>query len=1168
MECTRCQAENPPTARFCMQCGAALPVPCPHCGAALPPNAKFCMQCGQPLHAEAAQVDELPTSGERRIATVVLADVKGSTALAERIDTETWVEIMRGVFQVLDVEIYRYGGQIDQYRGDGLVAFFGVPTAHEDDAERAVLAALAMQEAIRRYAVKLQEQVDASGAPIELQLRVGVNTGEVVVASVGDQRWHSEDTAMGRAVALAARMETAAAPGTVLVTEHTYRLVAPLFEWEALGEIAVKGIREPVAVYRPLAHRPAAGKGRGIPGLESPLVGRDAELSALQGAVERLRAGVGGIVTLVGEAGLGKSRLIAELRKVTVGARRAQMGSGDVAIQWAEGRCLSYAGGVAYSLWLDLLPGLLGAAPDAGPLTLRDALHEWARAFCADCLDDVYPYLGRMLSLPLEEHAQDLLCGLQAEGLREKTFRAAETLLVREAGRGPLILICEDLHWADPTSLALLERILTLPDRIPLLLICVLRPETGHGCWQIRETAARAYRHRHLDLWLGPLSRDEGAALVGNLLRVEDLPTALRERVLAYGEGNPFYVEEILRSLIDRQAIAYDEGAGRWHATQDAVEIAIPGTLHGVLADRIDRLPEEARRVLQVAAVIGRIFPERVLAAVTPVSSLPEGAGSQVSLEAQLLILQRAQLIRERARLPEREYAFKHYLTHEAAYASLLRRERRACHRQAAEALERLYPERIEQQLGALAHHWERAGYVQKASAYLHRAAEQAAAQFANAEAVAYLSRALELVDEDDLAERYRLLRAREGVLDLQGAREAQRDDLDALDALASALADPTRQADVALVQAHYAARTQDYDAAAAAARRAVGYAQDAQDAARQAAAHREVGRALRYLLEDEPAWKELERALLLARAAGVRQVEADTLHELGALSWESASSDDSWAEQLHICREIGDRQREGRALRDLGLLQRARGQYTKAIASFEESLRVCQATGNWRDEGWALHCLGLVYGELGDSASARTYAERAAAIHWATGDHLGMAWVHWILARACTQEGDHAGAREQLAQMPEGQLEARRLCLSADVSWSQGDVDRAKREYEETLRLTGAASSERPEKAALCGLAAIALVEGNAIEAQRYTARLLTDLGERPRPRVFRPHLVCYRVLRANGDPRADGILEQAYRMLQERAGKIEEETLRRSYLENVAAHREIATAWQSAHR
>jgi class 3 adenylate cyclase len=313
--CTRCEADNPPGARFCMRCGAALPVRCPHCGALLPPDARFCTQCGQPVRAGAAQPDEAPSAGERRLATVVMADVKGSTALAERIDTETWVEIMHGVFQVLDVEVYRYGGQIDQYRGDGLVAFFGVPIAHEDDPERAVRAALAMQEAIERYAAAVEEKHRTQGDPITLQLRIGVNTGEVVVASVGDRRWHTEDTAMGRAVALAARMETAAAPGTVLVTEHTYRLVAPLFEWEALGQTAVKGVSQPLSVYRPLAAKAVAGKIRGIEGLESPIVGRDAEIRALEGAIARLQSGMGGIVTVVGDAGIGKSRLVAEIRK-------------------------------------------------------------------------------------------------------------------------------------------------------------------------------------------------------------------------------------------------------------------------------------------------------------------------------------------------------------------------------------------------------------------------------------------------------------------------------------------------------------------------------------------------------------------------------------------------------------------------------------------------------------------------------------------------------------------------------------------------------------------------------------------------------------------------------------------------------------------------------------
>ncbi len=671
-----------------------------------------------------------PTSelqGERRLATVILADVKGSTNLVERIGTEAWVEIMNRVFQILGSEIYRFGGEVDQFRGDGLVAFFGATTAHEDDPERAVLSALAMQEAIHRYAAELAEREG-----IELLLRVGVNTGEVIAASVGDVSQHREDTAMGEAIALAARMESAAEPGTVLVSEHTYRLVQSLFEWQPLGKIIVKGVSQPVTVYRPLAAKAVVGKLRGIAGLTSPLVGRRAEFYALQEAANSLRAGVGGIVTVVGEAGIGKSRLVAELC-------RRELGAEGEALQWVEGRCLSYGTTIAYLLWLDVLRGLLWVTVEDSPVAVRNVLEERVRALCPERFDDVYPYLGRLLSLPLESDEETMLRGLGAEGLKVGTFRAVETLVECTAQQQPLVVVCEDLHWADPTSLELLEQLLALTDHAPLLPVCVFRPETEHGCWRIKETAARRYRHRHTDLRLDPLSAAEIKTLVGNLLRVEDLPQEFRGRILSHAEGNPFYVEEIIRSLIDSGAVVHDETTGRWQATGDIADITIPDTLHGVLMARIDRLQSETKRVLQLASVIGRVFFHRVLAAI---------AREKREIDAHLLTLQREQMIRERARIPELEYIFKHQLTQEAAYNGLLKKDRRIYHRQVAEALEQLYPERIEEQVGLLAHHWERAEEPEKAIAYLLRAGDQARLAYANEEAIGYYHRALALLDE------------------------------------------------------------------------------------------------------------------------------------------------------------------------------------------------------------------------------------------------------------------------------------------------------------------------------------------------------------------------------------------------------------------------------------
>jgi class 3 adenylate cyclase/predicted ATPase len=679
----------------------------------------------------------------------MFADVKGSTALAGQIDTEDWVEIMRHALQIMSAEIRRYGGEIDRYEGDGLVAFFGLSTTHEDDAERAVLAALAMQEGIKRYAEELAEEQG-----IELLLRVGLSSGEVIATYVGEARQHGEATAMGRTVALAARLEPAAEPGTVLVGENTYRLVERCFEWQSMGGIAAKGYSEPVAAYRPLKHRATPGKGRGIEGLESPLVGRDGELMALGKALDSLKRGVGGVVTVTGEAGIGKSRLVAELRKQITGQH----------MQWAEGRCLSYGGSIAYQLWLDMVHGLLGIAPDAPPAAVRTALEEWVQASCPDCYEGVYPYMARLLSLSLDERMEAALRGLGAEGLKAYTFRALETLVKRAAGRRPLVLACEDLHWADPTSLELLQQLLPLTDRVPLLILGVFRPERRHGCWRIIETAARDYAHCHTDVRLVPLSPAQSEVLVGNLLssssavdatrRVEDLLGKLRSGVLDRAEGNPFFVEEILRSLIDDGIIGHDEMAGQWYATRDLFDTPIPDTLHGVLSARIDRLESETRRILQLAAVIGRIFSYPVLAAIaSPPTTTAEAVRRQGSdwesdgLLAHLVTLERAQLVRERARLPEREYIFKHHLVQEAAYNGLLKRERRIYHRQVAEALELLYPERIEERVELLAHHWEQAGKAEKAIHYLHRAGDKAVQQSTYQEGRAHLTRALALLE-------------------------------------------------------------------------------------------------------------------------------------------------------------------------------------------------------------------------------------------------------------------------------------------------------------------------------------------------------------------------------------------------------------------------------------
>jgi ABC-type oligopeptide transport system substrate-binding subunit len=414
-------------------------------------------------------------------------------------------------------------------------------------------------------------------------------------------------------------------------------------------------------------------------------------------------------------------------------------------LNWVEGRCLSYGSSIAYLLWLDVLRGLLGVTVEDPPVAVRDALWEGVESLCSNSFQSVYPYLGRLMSLPLTPEDEAPLQNLEGEKLKAGTFGAVETLIEGAASDRPLVLVCEDMHWADPTSMELLEQLLALTDRAPLLFICVFRPEKEHDSWGIKEIATRLYGHRHTDLWLDPLTASESEALVGNLLGLEGLPPKLKWRILSHAEGNPFYVEEIIRSLIDDGAIVRDEVTGRWQATREVADIAIPDTLHGVLMARIDRLQEEAKRILQLAAVIGRIFLYRVLAAI---------AREERELDGHLLTLQREEMIRERARLPELEYIFKHQLTREAAYNGLLKRERRVFHRRVAEALEGLFPERMEEQVGLLAHHWERAGEAGKATEYLLRAGDQARLAYAHQEAIDYYRRALKFLREQGEYER------------------------------------------------------------------------------------------------------------------------------------------------------------------------------------------------------------------------------------------------------------------------------------------------------------------------------------------------------------------------------------------------------------------------------
>jgi hypothetical protein len=496
--------------------------------------------------------------------------------------------------------VFRYEGTIAQLQGDAMLAFFGAPVAHEDDPDRAVRAALEMVERTDEFARQLKA---AHG--IDFRIRAGLNTGPVIVGNVGsDLRY--EYTALGDAVNVAARVQTAAEPGSVLVTAQTQRFIAGAFDFEDLGEVEVKGKAEPIRLYRVLGVRAEPARARGLEtiGLSSPLVGRAVELDTLRGLFEVVRAGRGRLAVILGEPGIGKSRLLAELR-TAIGATGE-----DASVAWVEGRCVSYGRTIPYHLAYDGVRSLLGL-PQAGSEQMpRAALDERLRVLLGDEADDVAAYFAHLLAMPLSAQEADRV-QLDPETLQFRYVAAISRVVRQIAEQRPLVIVCEDIHWADPASVEVMLKLLPLLTPQPILTLFCGRAETDAPGWKLVAQPRLVLGDALTEIRLQPLSEGDSRELVANLLEIESLPESVRSTILTRSEGNPFFVEEVIRMLIGRGAIV--RSGERWMANETITGIEIPDTLHGLLLARIDQLPDAAKRSLRVASVIGRQFPVRVL---------------------------------------------------------------------------------------------------------------------------------------------------------------------------------------------------------------------------------------------------------------------------------------------------------------------------------------------------------------------------------------------------------------------------------------------------------------------------------------------------------------------------------------------------------------------------
>ena len=695
---------------------------CARCGTSTDASHAFCPTCGAPLRALGVSLQvpaDLPEAEERRLVTVLFADLSGSTTLAERLDPEELRQILARLFEALSTVVRRYDGTVDKYAGDAVMAVFGAPLAHEDDAGRAVAAALGMRSAVLQLSAEL-----AKSHGIELALRIGVNTGDVVAGPLSGGG-PAAYTIVGDTVNTAQRLQAAASPGEILIGAKTRDLVAHAFATEAVVPVRAKGKSVPINAYRVLRPRERAALGPTTEerlvsrGLGSAWVGRTEQLEIINAAIARVAEGRGATLYIVGDAGLGKSRLLLKARRRASG------------VLWLEGRSLSISRAIGYWPFLEMLRMWAGLSQEEDERSAYGKLRDAVGASLGTEADSVLPYLATLLDLPVPDDLVDRIRYLDAEATGRQVFRSFRLLIEAIARERPLVLVLEDWHWADTSSVELVRHLIPLVTTVPLVLCFAARPDSAAPGDQIRADLA-AVRGRHREVELSPLTAQESDELVRSLLGLERLPAQLRDLVLRQAEGNPFYVEEIVQALIDMGAIAQADGG--WQVTARVDHVTIPDSIEGVIVARVDRLQGEVKEILRIAAVVGRSFLHRIL------SSLAE---AQRELDRHLGTLQHLELIREKTRLPDLEYIFKHALVQEAVYEGISLRRRRNLHRQVAASVETLFGERLEEFYGLLAYHYARAEDWSKAQDYLFKAAEQAERVAADTEALEHYRSAL-----------------------------------------------------------------------------------------------------------------------------------------------------------------------------------------------------------------------------------------------------------------------------------------------------------------------------------------------------------------------------------------------------------------------------------------
>lgn len=732
MQCPKCHTDNPDAAKFCIECGGPLEIQCPRCGATNPPKAKFCMECAHSLkeqtassptvqpgtivEASGADISHRTDSqqfveGERKHVTVLFSDLSGYTAMSEKLDPEEVKEIINRIFGQIKSVITKYEGFVEKFAGDAVMAIFGVPRAHEDDPVRAIKAAREIHDLVDDISPGLMAKI---GRP--LSMHTGINTGLVVTGELNpDKGTHGIS---GDTLNVASRLSDLAKSGEILVGQATCRGCEGYFTFESLKPTMVKGKQEPVPIYRLMGAKDEPITTRRASGLTSELVGRNAELAQLQEAFGRLEAGKGTILSIVGEAGTGKSRLVEEFRS-----------SLDLTkIQWLQGHAYGYSQNMPYFPLIDLLNRTLQIEEGDPPGKVRHKIESGIELLAED-RKDIAPYIGRLYALDYPELAQ-----VTPENWKFNLQHALSTVLSNLTRTRPTILCLEDLQWSDPSTLELLRFLLSDINN-PALFLCTYRLPFSIFTSHQLSGLGKSYQ----EIQLKDLSASEAQVMVQSMLKTENIPAALQKFIQEKLEGNPFYMEEVINALIESASLIRENGG--WKLTRPIAEQEVSSTIYGVISGRLDRLEKETKRILQEASVIGRSFLYEILKRVSELKG---------SIDRCLSSLERLDLIRARALHPDLEYFFKHAMTQEVVYNGLLKKERRDIHERVGLVMEQIFHERLPELYETLAYHFKQGRSIPKAIGYLVKSGEKSLERYSVEEAHQYYQQAFQILTAKD----------------------------------------------------------------------------------------------------------------------------------------------------------------------------------------------------------------------------------------------------------------------------------------------------------------------------------------------------------------------------------------------------------------------------------